>query len=343
MNKIWLHSVRVYIKIGLFFYYKKIDVFNAENIPKNKPLLLLSNHQNALLDALIIGTKSGRFPYFLTRSSVFEKPLVGKILRSLQMLPVYRIRDGWSTINNNKAIFEACSVILNNNEMVAVFPEGNHNLKRTVRPLSKGFTRIVFDTLDAYPDIDLQLIPVGLNYQNAVQFGDSASLYFGETIRAKDYASDKRNESVINLKSKIHSEISKLTVHILSDTYKETIMKLNDLNVSFTKPKAIHDFIENRGASSKINTHKKPGLLKKGLKFLLICNLVLPYLVWKFITQPKVKDAEFVGTFRFTIAITLVPIWLLMIFLIVLITLGWQIALGYISGSLFLALLAVKA
>ena len=342
MNKIWLHSVRLYIKIGLFFYYKKIDVFNAENIPENKPLLLLSNHQNALLDALIIGTQSGRLPYFLTRAAVFKKPLVGKILRSLQMLPVYRIRDGWNTINNNKAIFEACSGILNKNEMVAIFPEGNHNLKRTVRPLSKGFTRIVFDTLDTYPDIDLQLIPVGLNYQHAEQFGDSASLYFGDTIRAKDYASEKRNEAVINLKTKIHSEISKLTIHIPTETYTKTIMKLNDLNVSFTNPKAIHDFLENRGTSSEINTYTKPALLKSGLKFLLICNLILPYLVWKFIAQPKVSDVEFIGTFRFAIAITLVPIWLLAVSGIIFAAFGWQIALGYILGSLFLALLAVK-
>ncbi len=179
MKKIWLHSVRAYIKLGLFFYFKKIKVVNANNIPKNKPVLFLSNHQNALLDALLIAVKCERFSYFLTRASVFKKPIISKLLKSLCMLPVYRIRDGWSTITNNHSIFNSCTSLLHQNEAVVIFPEGNHSLNRTVRPLSKGFTRIVFETLEKYPDKDLQLIPVGLNFMNAEYFPDSESMYFG--------------------------------------------------------------------------------------------------------------------------------------------------------------------
>ena len=76
---------------------------NVENVLKHKPVLLLANHQNALLDALLIATKCGRFSYFLTRAAVFKKSFVNKILRSLQMLPVYRVRDGWNTISNKSS------------------------------------------------------------------------------------------------------------------------------------------------------------------------------------------------------------------------------------------------
>jgi len=134
MKKLWLHSIKLYIQLGLFFYYKNIKVYNIENVPKNKPVLLLSNHQNALLDALLIAVKCGRFTYFLSRASIFKKSFISTILNSLQMLPVYRIRDGWNTISNNTAIFESCSELLNNNEAIVIFPEGNHNLNRTVRP-----------------------------------------------------------------------------------------------------------------------------------------------------------------------------------------------------------------
>ena len=123
MNKIWLHSVRFYIKLGLFFYYRKITVHNADNIPKNKPVLLLANHHNALLDALVIATHSGRFACFLTRAGVFKNPRISKLLKSLQMLPVYRIRDGWNNLSNNTAIFEACSENLKANQMIAIIPE----------------------------------------------------------------------------------------------------------------------------------------------------------------------------------------------------------------------------
>ena len=76
----------------MFFYFRKIAIHNLNNVPKDKPVLLLGNHQNALLDALLIATKCGRFAHFLTRAGVFQKPLVSNILKSLQMLPVYRVR-----------------------------------------------------------------------------------------------------------------------------------------------------------------------------------------------------------------------------------------------------------
>ena len=68
---------------GMFFYFKRIDVFGFENIPKDKPVLFLGNHQNALLDPLLIAIKCGRFSFFLTRAGVFKKPLVSKLLKSL--------------------------------------------------------------------------------------------------------------------------------------------------------------------------------------------------------------------------------------------------------------------
>ena len=66
LKLIWLHFVRTYISVGMFFYFRRIKIYDVKNVPKNKPVLLLSNHQNALLDALLIATKCGRLSYFLT-------------------------------------------------------------------------------------------------------------------------------------------------------------------------------------------------------------------------------------------------------------------------------------
>ena len=98
LKQLWLHFVRAYIRLGLFFYFKKIKVVNVDKVPKKGAVLFLANHQNALLDALLIATRSGRFSYFLTRASVFQNALISSILKSLLMLPVYRIRDGWQNM-----------------------------------------------------------------------------------------------------------------------------------------------------------------------------------------------------------------------------------------------------
>jgi 1-acyl-sn-glycerol-3-phosphate acyltransferase len=342
MKRLWLHSIRGYIQLGLFFYFKHLKVHHIENIPKYKPVLFLSNHQNALLDALLIATKCGRFSYFLTRASVFKKHVIGHLLKSLQMLPVYRVRDGWNTISNNTAIFETCSELLNNNEAIVVFPEGDHNLNRTVRPLSKGFTRIVFKTLEKYPDIDLQLIPVGLNFMNAKNCPDSTSIFFGKPIAARSFVSDNKNRDIINLKEKIKVEISKLTTHIPAETYHETLQKLDTLHVDYLNPKDVNTCIANNFEGCKQKSKSKLNGLKSFLKGLLILNLFLPYLIWKYVVQPKIKEPEFIATFRFAVAITLVPIYLLILVFVLSILFSLKLALLFVLSVLLLSLLAIK-
>jgi 1-acyl-sn-glycerol-3-phosphate acyltransferase len=326
----------------MFFYFKKVDVIGVQNVPKDKAVLLLGNHQNALLDALLIATKSGRFSYFLTRAAVFKNPWISQLLRSLQMLPVYRIRDGWSNLTNNNAIFETCTNALQEKEAVVIFPEGNHNLERRVRPLSKGFTRIVFDTLDTYPDIDIQLVPVGLNFVNATGFPDSAAMYFGEAISAKDYVSENRNDAVVHLKDRIKTELSELTTNIPEDNYESILERLDALNVNYLKPKAVNACIQSHFKNCTNQPKPRAQFVNSSFKILLIASIFIPYLIWKFWVKPKINEPEFIATFRFAMALTLVPLYLIISMLIITWLSSLTIGLIYLAAVLLIALLAVK-
>jgi len=345
MKQLWLYSMRAYLRLGLFFYFKKIKVVNANRTPKNEPVLFLGNHQNALLDALLIATKNGRFTYFLTRASVFSKPIISKILKNSLMLPVYRVRDGWSNLAKNKVIFSESSQLLSENNAIAIFPEGNHNLKRTVRPLSKGFTRIVFETLESYPNTKLQLVPVGLNFMDATKFGDSITMIFGTPIEvSKEFLSDK-HQNVLQLKELVSSQLRQLTTHIESENYDEKLKKLEDLNVDFTKPNDVNNCIKSGFENCKTKKQNQKSvlrLIKTTSRFLLIINLFVPYLIWKKVVQAKIKDIEFISTFRFAVAITLAPIFIIMVMLILGFMFHLQFALLYFLNVIVLALLSVK-
>ena len=341
-KKIWLHIFKAYLSLGLFFYFKRINVFHAANLPKNESVLILCNHQNALLDALLLATKSGRFVHFLTRASVFKKSWVDSFLRSLQMLPVYRIRDGWSNLPKNNSIFTTCSKLLSKNEAVVIFPEGSHNLIRSVRPLSKGFTRIVFETLQQHPDTDLKLLPVGLNFVNAKESKDSAAIYFGELIDAKNYLTDFKNDNIVELKRDIYSAITKLTTHIPLEKYDEILEKLEKRHVDFLNPIEANSCIQSDFEACEYRSKKTENWLQKGLMVLLKLVLFPAFLLWKYYLQPKIKELEFTSTFRFAISVTLVPIWLLVIGVALSIMYAWYIGLAFISAVLLLALLAIK-
>ncbi|MEL0456103.1 lysophospholipid acyltransferase family protein [Flavobacteriaceae bacterium SZ-1-7] len=343
VKTIWLYSVRAYLKLAMFFYFKRIEVYGVHLIPKEKSVLFLCNHHNALLDPLIIAIKNKRFLYFLTRAAVFKNPLIAKLLGTLQMIPVFRIRDGWLNLNNNSAIFKTCSKLLKEKEAVVIFPEGNHNLNRTVRPLSKGFTRIVFETLEQFPETDLQLIPVGINYEHAEKFPDSASLFFGNPIPAKDFVLKDKNESVIFMKNSIQLEISKLTTHIPSENYGDTLNRLNELQVNFLNPISVNKTISSNFRFVESVGKKKNQFIKSFFYVVLIVLLIVPYAIWKLMVQPKVTEIEFLSTFRFVVAITLVPIWVLLLSIVLTTNFGWSMALVYFIGVLGTTLVVVKA
>ncbi len=342
MKKIWLFTVRSYIQLGLFFYYRRIQVKQVTNVPSKGPLLFVSNHNNALIDALLIATQSGRFSYFLTRASVFKKPVVNKFLRSLNMLPVYRKRDGWNTVSNNTAIFENCSRLLNAGEAVALFPEGNHHINRTVRPLSKGFTRIVFETMERFPTTDLKLIPIGLNYEQANAFADSVSLYFGSEIVAKDYLNGDKTTETNRLKSDVWMALTRLTSHISADNYDVNLSLLKSFHADFLNPEAVNACVASQFQNCKFRKKKQPKRIKAFFKLLLIVLLLVPYGIWKGIVEPKIKEVEFVATFRFAMAISLVPFWMIVVFVTLFLTMGLTYAVTYIFLTLLFSLLTVK-
>ena len=342
MKSLWLHLVRGYLRIGLFFYYRRFYIINKNAVPKTGPLVLLSNHNNALMDALLIATSSGRFSYFLTRASVFKHPKIKRFLKSLNMLPVYRVRDGWSSIQQNNAIFEYCSELLHKEKAIALFPEGNHNIKRTVRPLSKGFTRIIFDTLDDYPNMKLKIIPIGLNYERANGFADSVSMIIGSPLEAKSFVSDNRNSDVLKLKETIAIAFKDLTTHIPAENYDVDLRRLEEKGANFLKPKVVNSCINSNYEDCAFQSYTKPKTLKIVFKILMIVSLIVPYLVWKRAVYPKINEVEFVATFRFTIAITLVPLWILLITILLVFKFGLVVMIYYLLLTLIFSLLAVK-
>jgi len=342
LNALIKHTIKLYLRAGFFLYYKKIIISGQENIADNKPVFLLPNHQNALIDALLIATHVNGFANYLTRANVFKHPFLEKLLRFFGLVPIYRMRDGYSSLEKNREIFDYCISLFSNNEKLLAFPEANHNIQRRVRKLSKGFTRIVFQELAENPDTALELIPVGLNYLRAERCPDSVRIIFGEPIHAQKYKSENEKEITEHLRRSVQEAIALLTTDIPEETYLEASEKLDSAGVNFLEPDAVNKYLQAdfQNYTGKPATSGNP--LRKVFKILLIINLIIPYLYWKWYVKPKIREAEFVSTFRFTVAVTVVPIYLIIVCGILYATLGFNTAASYLAIVLILDLLAIK-
>ncbi len=318
------------MKLALHAYHKKIEVHGLENVPKDKPVLFLPNHQSALLDVLLIVVACNRKPFFLTRSDVFGKPLLDAIFRYFRMIPIYRLRDGKDKLSKNDMIFDACADVLRDKEALVMFPEANHNLKRRVRPLSKGFTRILFRAKNKYPDLDIHLVPVGLNYKDATNFPDEVAIYYGKSIPLNThYDSENIIVSTNRVKTLVSDRLKELTTHVASETeYDKVIRFLDGAGVDYLRPREVNKMISNYAeANSKIR-HKKPKRKSVVINRLLVLLNAPVVLLWKGIMKPKVWEPEFTDTLRFATAIIGFLIYYTLLFTVLYFYSGLALAMG---------------
>jgi len=288
---------------------KKIIVNGKENIPKKGAILFMANHPNGLIDPLIITTNNPRTNYFLTRAASFKKPLVRWFLNSLNLIPIYRIRDGVNQLNKNKEVFERCFNLLDNQKALMIFPEGSHDKRRTVRSLSKGFSRIVFGAIERNPKLQIQIIPVGITYQDSSSYPFKVSLNYGTPILANDFYKSNLNHSYIKeIKDVISDQLKTLSVHIpLTEEYGKLIEKLSSANIDFTKVDEVNSMIQ----SNIIIKRDRRINLVKFLKPIVILNSFIPWLFWKYVKN-KVTDFEFISTFKFGVgSLTVIPFFLM--------------------------------
>src|SRR5665811_1721793 len=95
---IFFKILYAYVSVIHRIYYKRITVVGYEKIPVKTPVIFAPNHQNALMDAFAVMFPARKHVVFMARADIFKKPAIAKILNMLQILPIYRIRDGYGEL-----------------------------------------------------------------------------------------------------------------------------------------------------------------------------------------------------------------------------------------------------
>jgi len=212
------------LPITLRIFYKKVVVTGYKNIPRKGPVIFACDHQNALIDALIVGNASFRGTYFLARADIFKKPFIAKLLGKIRIFPVFRIRDGVENLDNNNDTFNKCISLLGNAESFTIFPEGSHNRMRHLRELKKGIARIAFEA-ETKNKKNLVVIPVGLNYSNHIYCNSEVVVNFGKPINVSEYMdlySENSAKALHNFMLLLSSKIKELMINIEDvDNYTE--------------------------------------------------------------------------------------------------------------------------
>ncbi len=242
-------------------FYRKIIVMGSENINSSDHLIFAPNHQNALMDALaVLFTHKGQ-PVFLARADIFKKKAVASFLYFMKILPVYRIRDGFSTLKSNDEIFLKTIDVFKNKNGLVILPEGDHAGFRRLRQLKKGICRVAFQADEATGfTLKIKIIPVGIEYTNYARLRQALTVIYGKPIEVSEYHQLYREapEKAYNeLRDRISAEIKKVMVHIESQDDYEAIDELRSIingkySDSIKSPKIYRD----RNLIDKLNKLK---------------------------------------------------------------------------------------
>ena len=126
-------------------------ISGLENIPESGAVILACNH-TSYLDPLALGyfaTKRGRRTRFLTKDELFDKPVLGGLLRRAGMIPVSR-----GTADASGSLV-AAEESLGRGRCVAVFPEGTISMDLDPMAGKTGTARLAAAT-------GAVVVPIGL-------------------------------------------------------------------------------------------------------------------------------------------------------------------------------------
>lgn len=313
-------------------YFRKVHLHNLSGVPSDKPVLLAANHPTAFVDPMLLCTFIEPPIYNMTRGDIFQKPFFRMLMESINMFPVYRMRDGYGSRDRNDEVFDYCIEKLHNKRVVTIYVEGEHHLGKRVRPPQKGIARIAFAAFERHQLNDLQIVPAGCNYVQGDCPRDVAMVNIGPPIFVRDYWDGYQRDAasaVQRLCNDIENALKSICYHIENpkdDALAEQLLALHrserpqpplpvvaHSSRRFFGEKAVLDRLNSSSENEKNNLREKAGryfsaLERAGLNDTALMNPqhgnwwwllffaagLLPFLIGRISSWPLIWLARFV-------------------------------------------------
>ena len=162
-----IKSLQLYMRLFL-----NLKIINPEQIEKSEGCIIAPNHIRAT-DPPYIGAIFNSRVFSLAKKELFDIPILGRIIRYLDGIPIRRGTIDRSALNRAK---EA----LNNGYRLLIFPEGT----RKSSEAKPGIGKLAYET-------NSDIVPIFIHYPKsklaAIFRKDSLKIVLGEKIKIKDF------------------------------------------------------------------------------------------------------------------------------------------------------------
>jgi 1-acyl-sn-glycerol-3-phosphate acyltransferase len=163
-------------------FYRKIEVVGLKKLPTDRPLVIVGNHGNALVDPMLL---LGYLPipsHFLAKHTLWKHPVVKHFVRLTEAIPVHRKQDPGADPTQNSSTFTACHQVLRLGGAITMFPEGVSHDGPQLKPMKTGAARIALEAEKLYGPLGVRILPVGLHFDARGKFRSAVMIRVGEPI-----------------------------------------------------------------------------------------------------------------------------------------------------------------
>jgi len=188
-------------------WFRSLQLRGAE-LPAGATLIVV-NHPNGLLDALVVTALLDRAPRFVGKATLWHVLVLRPFILAFDPIPVHRRDDGDVSADATTKTFAAVHDAFARGEVVGIFPEGISHRYRELAPLKTGAARMVLSARGP-----VRLLPVGLVYGERETFRHSALVRVGEPIAYDDLLGDGATKTAVDtLTARIRDALVPLTLH----------------------------------------------------------------------------------------------------------------------------------
>ena len=187
--------------IALHWFYGDIRIVGKENIPDRGPLLIAVNHQNALVDSLIVGWVVPRKITMTAKATLTENPLIAFLFKLLHVVPLRRVSDEARKTNGspidrsrNREAFGDIMDLLGRSGAVLIFPEGKSHNELGLEPLKTGLARLALQARGQDAIEGIRILPLGLVFEDKGTPGTVVGVRIGHAIEMDTWSGTDHTE-----------------------------------------------------------------------------------------------------------------------------------------------------
>ncbi len=231
--------IRVLVRISTAVFFKKIVVTGREHLPAHGPAIVAANHPNTLMDPLLVAMLFQQQVGFVANAGLFSNALLVRFFRYFHVIPIYRKKDvaPGETADNTQS-FAECHAYLAQGGTFLIFPEGSSHYEINLRAIKTGTARIALSY--AGPG-DVRIVPVALDYSDAIQFRSMVRISVGRPIMVSTYREAHQRseaEAVGALTADIRHALASKLPWTTGKDQEELLIKAHTFYTAYAAPEA---------------------------------------------------------------------------------------------------------